>query len=220
MDCWRQWIRNRTANVNEYSTRYSNPIDAAQKTPGSAWRAQSQANRQGSGDYLPSDVGATLSDREAELQAKARAVYNERIDAGVAREQARKDLPLSTYTEAYWKIDLHNLLHFLDLRMDAHAQAEIREYAMLIGNEVVSRWCPLAWEAFQDYVMGAVHLTRFETTLIAALSRSDKPAAIAVAIELGILAADGTPLQRSRERVEIENKLTRLGFAIPWQETT
>jgi thymidylate synthase (FAD) len=220
MDCWRQWIRHRTANVNEYSTRYSVAIDAAQKTPASAWRAQSQANRQGSGDYLPSDVGATLSNREAELQATARAVYNQRIDSGVAREQARKDLPLSTYTEAYWKIDLHNLFHFLSLRMDAHAQAEIREYATLIGNEIVSRWCPLAWEAFQDYVMGAVHLSRFETTLIAALSRSDKPAAIAAAIKYGILVADSTAQQRSRERVEVENKLTRLGFAIPWMKAT
>ncbi len=220
MDCWRQWIRHRTANVNEYSTRYSVAIDAAQKTPVSAWRTQSQANRQGSDDYLPSDVGATLSDQEANLQATARAVYDKRLGAGVAREQARKDLPLSTYTEAYWKIDLHNLLHFLDLRMDSHAQAEIREYATLIGNEIVSKWCPLAWEAFQEYVIGAVHLSRFETTLITALSRSDKPAAIAAAIEHGILAADGTAQQRSRERVEVENKLDRLGFAIPWRATT
>lgn len=220
MDCWRQWIRHRTANVNEYSTRYSIAIDAAQKTHASAWRTQSQTNRQGSGDYLPSELGAALSNREAEFQTMAREVYNERISAGVAREQARKDLPLSTYTEAYWKIDLHNLLHFLSLRMDAHAQAEIREYASLIGNEIVAKWCPLAWEAFQDYVMGAVHLSRFETVLIAALSRSDKPAAIAAAIDHGILAADGTAQQRSRERIEVENKLTHLGFTIPWQETT
>src|SRR5436190_16991474 len=91
MDTWRQWIRHRTANVNEYSTRYSVAIDAAQKTPATAWRAQSQTNRQGSGDYLPPNVGAALSHRESELQATARAIYNERIDAGVAREQARKD---------------------------------------------------------------------------------------------------------------------------------
>jgi len=70
---------------------------------------------------------------------------------GVAREQARKDLPLSTYTEAFWKIDLHNLLNFLFLRMNNHAQTEIREYAKVIGNEIVAKWCPIVWQAFSDY---------------------------------------------------------------------
>ena len=121
MDVWRQWIRHRTANVNEYSTRYSEAIDAAQATLPDAWRLQSAGNRQGSGGALAPDVGARLSEEEAALQRRARDVYEARIAAGVAREQARKDLPLSTYTEAYWKIDLHNLLHFLDLRMDLHA---------------------------------------------------------------------------------------------------
>ncbi|RPJ66931.1 MAG: hypothetical protein EHM24_20875, partial [Acidobacteria bacterium] len=73
------------------------------------------------------------------------------LEAGIAREQARKDLPLSTYTEAYWKIDLHNLLHFLDLRLDVLAQEEIRSYARIIGEDIVRRWVPLAWEAFLDY---------------------------------------------------------------------
>jgi thymidylate synthase (FAD) len=126
MDCWRQWIRHRTANVNEYSTRYSIAIDAAQKTAESAWRRQSRSGKQGSEGTLPIEVGALLTKEESELHAHTRAVYDNRIAAEVAREQARKDLPLSTYTEAYWKIDLHNLLHFLDLRMDDHAQDEIR----------------------------------------------------------------------------------------------
>src|SRR5262245_58039165 len=121
MDCWRQWIRHRTANVNEYSTRYSLAIDAAQSTAPDEWRTQATGNRQGSGEMLGTADGARLSAAEAEYQDKARALYNERIELGVAREQARKDLPLSTYTEAYWKIDLHNLLHFLALRMDSHA---------------------------------------------------------------------------------------------------
>src|SRR5512142_2446038 len=124
MDVWRQWIRHRTANVNEYSTRYSEAIDAAEATSPHGWRLQSAGNRQGSSGVLPTDAGARLSDEEAALQQHARSVYEARIAAGVAREQARKDLPLSTYTEAYWKIDLHNLLHFLGLRMDIHAQQE------------------------------------------------------------------------------------------------
>jgi flavin-dependent thymidylate synthase len=112
MDCWRQWIRHRTANVNEYSTRYSLAIDATQATPPGEWRTQAESNRQGSGDPLPTDLGEQLTASEREFQENARKLYQHRIDAGVAREQARKDLPLCTYTEAYWKIDLHNLLQF------------------------------------------------------------------------------------------------------------
>ena len=127
MDTWRQWIRHRTANVNEYSTRYSVAIDRTQKTAQDEWRFQSGSNKQGSGGFLPPEDGALLSLEEDQLQREARRVYRDRLDKKVAREQARKDLPLSTYTEAYWKIDLHNLLHFLSLRMDSHAQKEIRD---------------------------------------------------------------------------------------------
>ena len=88
----------------------------------------------------------------------------------MAREQARKDLPLSTYTEAYWKIDLHNLLHFLGLRADSHAQEEIRAYATLIGEQVVSRWVPLTWEAYLDYSAGGLLLTRAEREIAACLN--------------------------------------------------
>ena len=115
MDVWRQWIRHRTANVNEYSTRYSVAIESAQRTSPDGWRLQAQDNRQGSGACLPLEVGQQLSGAEKKLQEGARAIYEERLAAGLAREQARKDLPLSTYTEAYWKIDLHNLLHFFVL---------------------------------------------------------------------------------------------------------
>jgi thymidylate synthase (FAD) len=150
MDTWRQWIRHRTANVNEYSTRYSVAIDNAQKTRPDAWRLQSAGNRQGSSGVLDATLGENLSRRESEFQGIAREVYRERLDAGVAREQARKDLPLSTYTEAYWKIDLWNLMHFLGLRMDLHAQSEIREYANLIGKTIVAAWVPIASFAFRN----------------------------------------------------------------------
>src|SRR5512134_3339683 len=95
MDTWRQWIRHRTASVNEYSTRYSLAIDAAQRTPASEWRSQASNNRQGSGESLDERVGAELSASEAAFQDQARALYERRIEQGVAREQARKDLPLS-----------------------------------------------------------------------------------------------------------------------------
>lgn len=169
MDCWRQWIRHRTASVNEYSTRYSVAIDAMQETAPTAWRRQATANKQGSSGYLDEDEGCHLSSLEANFHAQARSVYEERLALGVAREQARKDLPLSQYTQAYWKIDLHNLFHFLALRMDVHAQEEIRAYATLIGEQIVAVWCPLAWEAFQDYRGHSMTFSRQEVAALSAL---------------------------------------------------
>src|SRR5690349_5692937 len=98
MDCWRQWIRHRTANVNEYSTRYSVAIDAMQSTPPDEWRTQAESNRQGSGQPLPVDLGTQLTQDELAFQRAARNLYEHRLSVGVAREQARKDLPLCTYT--------------------------------------------------------------------------------------------------------------------------
>jgi len=211
MDCWRQWIRHRTASVNEYSTRYSVAIDAAQQTPPDRWRLQSAQNRQGSEGFLPVEVGQELSAAEAQLQAHARQVYQRRLELGVAREQARKDLPLSTYTEAYWKIDLHNLLHFLELRLAPEAQWEIRQYARTIGYEIVRPLFPLVWEAFEDYRLQAVRLSRLEQAVIRRLAEAGKiPAA-----EQDFLAAQDPAwkeLARCRERDECREKLRRLGI--------
>jgi len=217
MDVWRQWIRHRTASVNEYSTRYSEAIDAAQKTAPDAWRLQSASNRQGSAGLLPVEQGAALSEQEARLQREARDIYEARLAAGVAREQARKDLPLATYTEAYWKIDLQNLLHFLELRMDEHAQQEIRAYAAVIGEQVVAKWVPLTWEAFLDYRRGGTKLSRIESALMAALSAGDRERALAIADEGGFLtrSEDGRPRPNLEGR-EVEDKLARFGLKAPW----
>lgn len=163
---WRQWIRHRTASVNEVSGRYSVMTDEMHNTKSQEWRSQSKDNKQGSGDFIDINNGISLSTEEKIFLTNSRNVYNNRLENGVAREQARKDLPLSTYTEAYWKIDLHNLLHFLSLRMDSHAQLEIREYANIIGNEIVAKWCPIVWEAFQDYRLNSVHLTKVDIDII------------------------------------------------------
>jgi thymidylate synthase (FAD) len=216
MDCWRQWIRHRTANVNEYSTRYSIAIDEAQRTAAGEWRLQSSDSKQGSAGHLDSQAGAKLTAKEAELLQAARQIYEERLALGVAREQARKDLPLSTYTEAYWKIDLHNLFHFLSLRMDAHAQEEIRAYATTIGEKVVARWVPLAWEAFADYRMGSMFLTRIDREIVAAIGRGDTAAAIGIAGGAGWLEPSAQGLKAHRERRECEDKLARLGMSAPW----
>ena len=216
MDCWRQWIRHRTANVNEYSTRYSLAIDAAQTTPPEEWRTQAESNRQGSGDPLPLDLGEKLTTQETELQDHMKQVYQERIDAGVAREQARKDLPLATYTEAYWKIDLHNLLHFLALRMDSHAQLEIRNYATAIGEKIVKPLFPVVWEAFQDYRMQSMFLTRLDTEVIQRLTSAAATSGSAppYSDDEFLAAQDPTwaSLKRSRERDECRSKLQRLGL--------
>lgn len=162
MDHWRQWIRNRTASVNEYSTRYSEAIDEMARTLPGEWRTQGKTNRQGSGAFLDEDTGTLLSQRESALHDFARSVYEERLKAGVAKEQARKDLPLSNYTAARWKIDLHNLLHnFLGKRMHPHAQKEIREYANAVATIVKAIW-PRTYALYEEYTLHSVHLSRTE----------------------------------------------------------
>ncbi len=217
MDAWRQWIRHRTASVNETSTRYSLAIDSAQRTTSEQWRIQAEDNKQGSSGWLDPKQGELLTQSETDLQKEIRRVYNQRLDMGVAREQARKDLPLCTYTEAYWKMDLHNLLHFLALRMDSHAQKEIRDFATIIGQEIVARWVPLAWEAFLDYRMGAVSYSRIEHNIMAAIGAGKSDRAIELAAEVGWLRpTKNGGFVRNRERGEFETKMAVLGLKVPW----
>jgi thymidylate synthase (FAD) len=211
MDCWRQWIRHRTASVNEYSTRYSEAIADQQTTRPGEWRLQATDNKQGSDGFLDALSGQLLSQAEAEFHQQARDLYQNRLSAGVAREQARKDLPLSTYTEAYWSTDLHNLLHFLHLRMDSHAQYEIRQYATLIGEEIVARWVPCAWEAFRDYRLNALHLSGPEIQLLRLLIQRDPAAADRLNASGWLNPQTG---KKSREALEFESKLAALGLSL------
>ena len=216
MDCWRQWIRHRMASVNEYSTRYSVAIDSMQATNPDEWRTQSIENRQGSEGFLTTEMGHKLTESEHEFQKSADRLYRERLEVGVAREQARKDLPLCTYTEAYWKIDLHNLLHFLALRMDSHAQLEIRQYATTIGEQIVAQLFPVVWEAFIDYRRDALSLSRLETGVIQRISQlaAARGQGLPASEELFLEAQDPTwkDLKRSRERDECREKLVMLGL--------
>jgi thymidylate synthase (FAD) len=199
------------ASTNETSTRYSIAIDSTQSTPPDWWRLQATNNRQGSEGFLDVAEGEKLSDAEAELHAHAREVYRHRLELGIAREQARKDLPLSTYTEAYWKIDLHNLLHFLHLRMDSHAQWEIRQYAQAIGREIICPLFPLVWEAFVDYRLEAMQLNRIDREVIARLSALGR---LPVSEDEFLAAGDSAwaGLARCRERDECREKLIQLGL--------
>ena len=217
MDTWRQWIRHRTASVNEYSTRYSEAIDRAQTTPADGWRLQHNVNRQSSGPPLGADVGARLSEEEERFQRDARGLYERRLAAGIAREQARKDLPLSTYTEAYWKIDLHNLLHFLELRMKENAQQEIRRYATVIGERLVAAWLPNIWQAFVDYRCTAVRLTQVQVAIARALIAGEHSRATALAKQAGLVLDDASGLPRpTREGRELQQTLQDFGIAPAW----
>ncbi len=219
MDAWRQWIRHRTANVNEYSTRYSVAIDSAHETLPGQWRMQAKDNKQGSSGFINEEIGAELTKQEKVLHQTVREIYNARVQLGVAREQARKDLPLSTYTEAYWKVDLHNLLHFLKLRMDKHAQLEIREYAKIIGEEIVSRWVPLTWEAFMDFTFNSTQFSNSEMKVLKELIAGNEEFVLELADEFGWLRKnDSGELVKSLERIEFEVKLAELNLTPPWNK--
>lgn len=217
MDIWRQWIRHRTANVNEYSTRYSIAIDSAEYTLPGEWRIQAKSNRQGSDGFLNEELGKELTEQEKNLHQLSRDIYNQRIELGVAREQARKDLPLATYTEAYWKMDLHNLLHFLELRIDKHAQYEIRSYAEVIFNEILRKWCPITWDAFKDYRLNAVNLTGRDAELLKYIYANDKESLLKEAASYGWLDRSEKGLKSNRERIEFEEKLEKLGITVSWE---
>ncbi|MCK4503395.1 MAG: FAD-dependent thymidylate synthase, partial [Desulfuromonadales bacterium] len=218
MDTWRQWIRHRTASVNEYSTRYSIAIDGAQMTKPEQWRQQAQDNKQGSAGFFDPAAGSELSAAEQNLHSLSKQVYRDRLERGVAREQARKDLPLSTYTEAFWEMDLHNLLHFLALRMDPHAQLEIRRYAEAIGEQIVSRWVPLAWEAFKNYRFNKMTLSQQEQELLALLVGDKKQAATDWCRERSWVRIKGGKQVLSREALEFADKIAALGLTPPWEK--
>jgi thymidylate synthase (FAD) len=157
----RQWIRHRTANVNEYSARYS-IMDKDFYLPAPEHMAtQSADNRQGRGDILDSATAERVLTLLRDDAEQTYAHYEEMLDdsgIGLARELARMNLTLNTYTQWYWKTDLHNLFHFLRLRADSHAQYEIRVYAEAM-LETVKAWVPLSYNAFADYRLGAVTLS-------------------------------------------------------------
>lgn len=173
----RQWIRHRTANVNEYSARYS-ILDREFYLPAVEQVAtQSTSNRQGRGESLSAEQANAIRDLLARDADQAYATYERLInDQGdgtpadpdapqIARELARVNLGLGYYTQWYWKVDLHNLLHFLALRIDAHAQYEIRVYADAIA-QMVKQWVPYAWEAFADYRLGASLVSAEELSIL------------------------------------------------------
>jgi thymidylate synthase (FAD) len=162
----RQWIRHRTANVNEYSGRYSVMPDEFYLPSPEDVRKQSRTNKQGRSDE-PINI-ETANEFIEDLQKTQNLLYekyNWYLSNEIARELARINLPLSTYTEWYWKIDLHNLFHFLELRLHPTAQFEIREYAKIIA-QIVKETCPIAYEAFEDYRLNAITFSSLEQKIL------------------------------------------------------
>ena len=184
----RQHMRHRTASINELSARYS--VVPKEYYEPDTLRGQSQVNHQGSEGVV--DVGEELNGKVSQHLTHAFEVYEELLEGGACREQSRGVLPQSTYTEFYWKMNLHNLMHFLHLRMDGHAQKEIRDYATAI-YDLVKPLVPVTMEAFLDFRVNAMHLTGPE---IEALQT-------------------GKVIESPGERREFEEKLMRLKINVP-----
>jgi len=172
----RQWIRHRTANVNEYSLRYSKAVGDFYLPERENIRFQSKLNRQGRAEE---DVPDELKQRVLDiLDSNSKRTWKDYIDLegqDIARELARINLPLNIYTEWYWKIDLNNLMHFLKLRLDTHAQFEIRIYAEAIAK-IIKDIVPMTWEAFLDYVYNSRTFSSIEMNILRKLleSKSDE----------------------------------------------
>jgi thymidylate synthase (FAD) len=202
----RQWVRHRTASVNELSARYSVMPLLYYRPDAEQFALQSRSNKQGREGGAPPEVYAEAVRRWNALREQAGGAYAWMLEEDVARELARIDLPLSTYTQWYWKLDLHNLLHFLTLRVDVRAQWEIQEYARVIAG-MVKRVAPLSYEAWVDYDLCARPLTRAERAALARLVRAEGDR---------VSARDGAALGRSelaelglsaREIAELMEKL-------------
>jgi len=162
----RQWIRHRTANVNEYSGRYSIMPEEFYVPEESVIKYQNSLNKQGrDNEEVPPEIRKRVLEILLQEQKSSFNGYQEMLEYNIARELARINLPLSLYTQWYWKIDLHNLFHFLKLRMDKHAQYEIRVYAEKMA-EIVKVIVPMAYEAFEDYVLNSITFSKNELTLL------------------------------------------------------
>ncbi len=161
----RQWVRHRTANINEYSLRYSEARDEFYYPEPEHIQFQSSLNKQGRMGNVPDDLKKRVQDYFKEISNRSFEIYSELNTAGVSRELARAILPVNLYTEWYWKNDLHNLLHFVGLRSDSHAQYEIRVFSDAMADSVKAV-APFAWEAYQDYAVSGLRFSKIEQGLL------------------------------------------------------
>jgi thymidylate synthase (FAD) len=204
----RQWIRHRASSTNEFSARYSIMSDEYEVPPADEVRHQSTRNRQGRGEPLPPEIVDRFRSDLDEVSKQAYAAYTRALEGGVARETARLVLPVAYYTQWYWKINLHNLFHFLSLRLDPHAQEEIRLYAAELAR-LAQLVAPVAFEAFEEFQIEGLSLGRREQQAIRALLEGKTPPEACAAAGLALTREDGRPLT-SGEGVEFLEKLERI----------
>ena len=207
----RQWIRHRTANVNEVSGRYSVMEDTFWTPTLEDLRKQSFTNRQGSveGDVISEPEAREIQKTFIEDQRRIYDEYQHYLNVGVAREVARANLPLSIYTEWYWKIDLHNLLHFLQLRLDPHAQKEIRAFAEAMARFVKQK-CPIVWESFEEHILFANKLSKNEGALMASvIEKNNLWPAIESARTEQLKKDEASPARIERELADLKKRLLR-----------
>jgi thymidylate synthase (FAD) len=204
----RQIVRHRSASLNEFSQRYSIVPDEFDLPAPEDIRQQSTRNRQGRAEPLPREVAERFRSDLDRVSHEAYLAYSAALQAGVARETARMILPLAYYTQWYWKIDLWNLLHFLSLRLDAHSQEETRLYAAEIA-QAVRAVCPVAYEAFEDFVLGSVSLSGKERLAIRSLLTGATPERACADAGLPLTREDGK-LMTTGEGVEFLEKLERI----------
>ncbi|MGH0053698.1 MAG: FAD-dependent thymidylate synthase [Sphaerochaetaceae bacterium] len=180
----RQWIRHRTGRVNEISGRYSVMSDECYLPDFSHINFQSDDNKQGRTDQPVDEIVAKeVLSLLKEDQKRSYETYQKLLDMGIARELSRIDLPLSLYTEWYWQMDLHNLFHFLQLRLDDHAQYEIRIYAQTI-LELVRKVCPIATEAFEEHKLGGTQFSKSEMDALKRMLKAEENPLKGRALEL------------------------------------
>jgi thymidylate synthase (FAD) len=192
----RQWVRHRTARLNEISGRYSVMKDEFYLPQPQHVCYQSESNKQGRSEALPAWEARQVIDAMESEQRQMYQNYESLLEKNVARELARTNLPNSLYTEWYWQIDLHNLFHFLRLRMDPHAQYEIRVYAEAMA-ECAKAVAPMAYEAFEEHILGSVSFSRAECEALAQLLSGK---------EHGL---------EGRSQVAFEAKVAKLKAAVP-----
>lgn len=206
----RQWIRHRTANVNEYSGRYSEMLNEFYMPDPSVLRKQSTTNRQGRGEELSAEQQQAILEilrREYEMQYTDYQHLLEEFD--LARELARIGLSVANYTQWYWKIDLHNLFHFLYLRLDSHAQHEIAVYGQAMAR-IMKDAFPISYEAFEDYRLYAINFSRMETEVLGAnqwpMSLEKLQHVLDGVVKAGAIG--------KREKAEFIEKLKRINFVL------
>ncbi len=204
----RQFVRHRTSSLNEASARYSVMTDEYEVPVPDEVRRQSQVNRQGRGDALPPEIVEQFRSDLDRISKDAYRAYQQALGAGVARETARLVLPVAYYTQWYWKTNLWNLFHFLSLRLDPHAQEEIRLYAAEMA-EIARAVCPIAFEAFEEFQLEGLDVSRREQVAIRALLEGKTVEEACVIAQLPLTREDGQPM-KSGEGVEFVAKLERI----------